>query len=286
MCTQSGRAKTEPRGNSCCLNSVIVNQEQMSLDFFEWIEQVRLRCFLRSIIALIAIQYGVNCAIAQAHFSFAERTGNNATIALPANANPNIAGIPLAIGDEIGAFAPGGLCVGAIVWTASNSAITVWGDNEQTPGIDGIRVGEAISYRAWRKSTNTEFSNVSVTYSMGDGIYQVNGLYALSSLAASPGLAANGDETKQIPTQFILEQNYPNPFNPSTMIRYELAKEGKVLLEAYDLVGHRVATLVDQEQAAGTYEVVLRASALSSGFYLCVLRQGEYRATRKFMLLR
>jgi len=124
--------------------------------------------------------------MAQTHFTFTSNTGNNATVGVPTSANPNIGGTPLAPGDEIGVFTPDGLCVGAVVWEGTNTAITVWGDNDQTPEIDGIRVGEQIYYRVWQSSTNTEFTQVDVSYSQGNGIYAVNGIYVLASLTAVP----------------------------------------------------------------------------------------------------
>src|SRR3990172_8900881 len=72
-------------------------------------------------------------AVAQVHFTFTPNTGEEATVAVPTSANPNIGGSPLASGDEIGVFTPAGLCVGAVIWTGSNTVITVWGDNDQTP---------------------------------------------------------------------------------------------------------------------------------------------------------
>jgi len=118
------------------------------------------------------------------HFSFKERTGNNASVGILTSTNPNIDGAPLEVGDEIGAFTPAGLCVGAIVWENKNTVLTVWGDDDQTPDIDGIKPGERIYFRVWQKRTDIEFLNVEVIYSQGDGIYTPNGIYILSSLKA------------------------------------------------------------------------------------------------------
>ena len=122
--------------------------------------------------------------LAQTHFTFRADTGNNATIGIPTTANPNIGGVSLAIGDEIGVFTPAGLCVGAVVWGGTNTALTVWEDDNQTPVIDGIRSGEPIGYRVWQKATDTEYTHVSVTYSQGNGIYVVDGIYLVASLSA------------------------------------------------------------------------------------------------------
>lgn len=133
-------------------------------------------------------------AVAQTHFTFTANTGNNATVAIPTSANPNIGGTPLANGDEIGAFTPGGLCVGAVVWAGANTAITVWGDNDQTPAVDGITAGQTMSFRIWRQSTDTEFpadASVNATAPFQSTLnYSANGLYQLASLSVPAGPAS------------------------------------------------------------------------------------------------
>jgi hypothetical protein len=86
--------------------------------------------------------------------------------------------------------------------------------------------------------------------------------------------------------KFSLEQNYPNPFNPRTVISYQLPVSGDVILKVYDVLGNEVATLVNEEKPAGSYEVEFDASYLSSGVYLYKLKTGEYTATKKLMLLK
>jgi hypothetical protein len=82
-----------------------------------------------------------------------------------------------------------------------------------------------------------------------------------------------------IPTEYRLEQNYPNPFNPVTKISYQIptpmnpSQRGTlVTLKVYDILGKEVATLVNEEQTAGNYEVNFDASNLPSGVYLYQLR--------------
>ncbi|MBK6876812.1 MAG: T9SS type A sorting domain-containing protein [Ignavibacteria bacterium] len=70
-----------------------------------------------------------------------------------------------------------------------------------------------------------------------------------------------------VPEQFSLEQNYPNPFNPKTIINYELRITNLVKLTVYDVLGHEVATLVNEKQSPGTYEVEFDASGFASGVY-------------------
>ncbi len=104
------------------------------------------------------------------------------------------------------------------------------------------------------------------------------------------------DEKENIlnqPTQFVLEQNYPNPFNPTTIIRYTVpnvtlsAVEGsRVQLKVFDVLGKEIATLVNEEKAAGSYELDFNANGLSSGVYFYQLQSGISIQTKKMILLR
>jgi N-acetylneuraminic acid mutarotase len=89
-----------------------------------------------------------------------------------------------------------------------------------------------------------------------------------------------------LPKQFALEQNYPNPFNPSTTIRYQLPVASEVKLEVYDVLGKKIATLVNERQSAGSYQVVWNASGLSSGTYFYRLQAGTFVETKKMIMVK
>lgn len=88
------------------------------------------------------------------------------------------------------------------------------------------------------------------------------------------------------PTTFSLGQNYPNPFNPTTNIPIRLAQSGKVKLTVFDVLGRRVATLVDGNMRAGIHQVAFDARRLSSGIYFYRLVAGTHVMTRKMLLLK
>jgi ligand-binding sensor domain-containing protein len=94
------------------------------------------------------------------------------------------------------------------------------------------------------------------------------------------------DQNTGIPSQFILEQNYPNPFNPSTTIIYSLPTSEFVTLKVYDVLGKEVATLVNEEKPAGSYEVNFNATDLSSGIYFYTLKTGKFSETKKLVLMK
>jgi hypothetical protein len=87
-------------------------------------------------------------------------------------------------------------------------------------------------------------------------------------------------------SKFSLSQNYPNPFNPSTVINYQLPKEGHVTLKVYDIIGKEVATLVNETKEAGSYQITFNASKLSSGIYFYSLSAGSFLSVKKMMVLK
>jgi len=89
-----------------------------------------------------------------------------------------------------------------------------------------------------------------------------------------------------LPTDYTLTQNYPNPFNARTAISYELPVTRHVKLEVYNLLGEKVATLIDEEQEAGYRSVVWDASKVSSGLYFYKLSAGDFSETKRMMLVK
>jgi photosystem II stability/assembly factor-like uncharacterized protein len=88
------------------------------------------------------------------------------------------------------------------------------------------------------------------------------------------------------PTEFSLEQNYPNPFNPKTKIKYQISKLSFVKIQIYDVLGNEIATLVNEEKPAGSYEAEFNPANLPSGIYFYRIQAGSYSETRKMVLLR
>lgn len=89
-----------------------------------------------------------------------------------------------------------------------------------------------------------------------------------------------------LPSAVTLKQNYPNPFNPVTSITYNLSADIDVNLSIYNILGHKVATLVDQKQSAGEHTVKWNAQNVSSGIYIYTLRAGSFEQSSKMLLMR
>jgi serine protease len=97
------------------------------------------------------------------------------------------------------------------------------------------------------------------------------------------GIADNGPS---VPLRYALMQNYPNPFNPTTAISYQLSAFSPVTLKVFDVLGREVATLVNEVRQPGVYTVRWDASSFPSGVYFYHLEAGDFRATRKLMLVK
>jgi hypothetical protein len=85
---------------------------------------------------------------------------------------------------------------------------------------------------------------------------------------------------------FMLSQNRPNPFNPVTTIDFGVEQRTRVTVRLYDVRGREVRTLVDDERDPGLHSVVLNASGLASGVYMCRMEAGSFVAERKLVLLK
>jgi len=88
------------------------------------------------------------------------------------------------------------------------------------------------------------------------------------------------------PTSYRLNQNYPNPFNPTTTISFNLEKASNVKLVVYNVLGQKVATLLDSRLNAGEQAVVFDASKLSSGVYFYRLDAGDFTSVKKMVLMK
>ena len=104
-----------------------------------------------------------------------------------------------------------------------------------------------------------------------------------------PANVGIGKNTK--PASFPILYNYPNPFNPVTHLRYNLPEDALVNITIYDMMGRQVSTLVSSQQTAGFKSVVWNAdndkgTSVSAGLYLYTIEAGQYRQTKKMVLLK
>ena len=154
------------------------------------------------------------------------------------------------------------------VYSADENNIQVKYYNAQTN--EWIPVNAAIN-----KDANT------VSFSSSD----VAGVVAISA----PKLT-DAQVSEIAPAKFSLSQNYPNPFNPSTVIEFTLQADAQVTLSVYNVIGEKVAELVNGYKTAGAYKVNFDASTaaggLTSGIYFYELKAGGFSQVRKMNLIK
>ncbi len=93
-------------------------------------------------------------------------------------------------------------------------------------------------------------------------------------------------QISNLPQGFALAQNYPNPFNPTTTINFSVGKASNVKLTVYNLLGQKVATLLDNRMDPGTYAVQFDARNFASGVYFYRLQAGDFTSSKKMLLLK
>ena len=127
----------------------------------------------------------------------------------------------------------------------------------------------------------------------GDGIEDITDYVGLAPDmgAFEYGSTASVNDQNELPQKFALHQNYPNPFNPVTTLRYNLPEDGLVNITIYDIMGRQVRNLISNQQSAGYKSVQWNATnnagqQVSAGLYLYTIQAGEFRQTKKMVLLK
>jgi len=147
------------------------------------------------------------------------------------------------------------------------------------------------SYNFWRYAKNIGLYyysyGSSLPHAENSTIYELKGCIINGTLYGDTSVPVGITQiSSEVPKQYSLSQNYPNPFNPVTNIKYRIPKSNFVLLKVYDILGKEIQILVNQEQAAGTYEVKWDASKLPSGIYIYKLTTENYTETKKAVLIK
>jgi photosystem II stability/assembly factor-like uncharacterized protein len=134
---------------------------------------------------------------------------------------------------------------------------------------------------------NSGLTDLSVTSLLCDSLGYLYAATNSSGVFRSIGVTTNVEQVQNIiPRTYSLFQNYPNPFNSSTSISYALPKASHVIIKVYDILGREIATLVNEEKNAGSYNAEFNASNLASGIYLYRMQAGNFAETRKLILMK
>jgi beta-glucosidase len=152
---------------------------------------------------------------------------------------------------------------------------TNWTDIfHQTNGLGGIEKYDV--------QTSARFIRI---YGIKRGTEWGYSLYEVEIFFLDKTSDRDGNNLQEI-KDYVLYENFPNPFNSSTIIVYQMPKDGRVSIKVYNTLGQEVAILVDEEKPAGKYQVEFNATNLSSGVYFYKMRSGKFTDSKKLTLMR
>ncbi len=184
---------------------------------------------------------------------------------------------------DISDFANHAILINDEGWTLEIAII--WGMLNIGP-VDNQKIGVEYDYdddddggvnehkiKAFADSTDDTWKNASV---MGTAI-----------LSGELVATAVEDQNYSYPEILELRQNFPNPFNPTTEIVYSVPRKDLVTLDVYNLLGEKVANLINNQiENAGYHKVQFNGAQLNSGIYLYKIQTGSNVLTKKMMLLK
>jgi hypothetical protein len=158
-----------------------------------------------------------------------------------------------------------------------DSSLVLWLVDGYHPQLIGSYMTACVFYERFFNE-----SPVGLSYTAGI----VPETAAFLQTCANQAALGIAEAAQPLPDLFELSQNYPNPFNSSTNIEYSLRKSGKVVISIYDILGRKIVSLVDRNQAAGRYSINWKAEVYSTGIYFIRMKLGGVSETKKMTMIR
>ena len=192
--------------------------------------------------------------------------------------NPHLPDLPLATG-------------AARYWPNLNDSVFAYID-ETYPYVDSIMIADDLAsaqdpaYGAVYYDILWQELETLTTLSVHRAIIDLASIWQTAWENAGSPSPLTIPDNEHHPQDYYLADAYPNPFNPMTVIGYQLAQPSDVELRVYNLLGQKVATLVDKTQSAGYHQVQWQAGDMPSGVYYYLIHTAEFQDIKKVVLLR
>jgi len=129
-----------------------------------------------------------------------------------------------------------------------------------------------------------KYTAMAAAYTFNNLFPYLNVVDGILTVAGAVGIDDLFDD--QIPMKYELAQNFPNPFNPATQIRFGLPKASTVEINLFNVMGQKVATILDEYQSAGFHTVNFDASHLAGGVYFFSIKAGDFKDVKKMILMK
>ncbi|MFA5404123.1 MAG: S8 family serine peptidase [Ignavibacteria bacterium] len=151
--------------------------------------------------------------------------------------------------------------------------------------IPGSVLGTKIEYYFAAQDISLPNARISTLPAGGSGINPPGSTAPASRLTFNVTTSVSVI-SNNVPGEYKLFNNYPNPFNPNTVIKFNLMKAGDVKLNVYDITGKLVKSLVNQMLSAGEFKIDFSGAELSSGIYLYRIEAGDFKDSKKMLLIK
>ncbi len=185
---------------------------------------------------------------------------------------------------------------GTITWNMNAPSdgkyrLSIFYQNYGSPATGQVQVDgvDAVSIDFESEADSTGLDLLSANFDMTAGAHSItlagSGLN-VDYVQLIREIVASVRVRNELPRGYALSQNYPNPFNPTTNINFTVGKLSHIELTVYNILGQKVATLVNQQMPAGTYRITWDASNMSSGLYFYTMKVDNYTKTRKMMVIK
>ncbi|MBT7617183.1 MAG: T9SS type A sorting domain-containing protein [Calditrichaeota bacterium] len=182
-------------------------------------------------------------------------------------------GVDLSSGNQIRAYSSDSRLVGVGDISDDNCGIAIWGAET---GEQGLQPGQSFELRLWDANQQIETDLSVSAIHQGDGLtYEIDGFSAIEVAIATT-----------LPDSYFLSGAYPNPFNNRTTVKYGLPENGMVNMAIYSLSGRKVLDIAGGEQSAGTHELDINCTDLTSGIYVLTMNANRMNFTQKLVLVK
>ncbi|MBD3377092.1 DUF4397 domain-containing protein [candidate division KSB1 bacterium] len=144
--------------------------------------------------------------------------------------------------------------------------------------LTGLAGESAVVYASgfFAPASNQNGQGFAVYVTLADG----------TTLPLPVATSVSRDDTPAVIRSYELSQNYPNPFNPTTQIRFNIPESEWVTLSVYDVIGRKVAEIVNSRLQPGSYNIAFDATDLTSGLYYYRLQAGSFQDMKKMMIVK